>query len=456
MAHDYDLIVIGAGSGGVRAARVAGNYGAKVAIIEEYRIGGTCVIRGCVPKKLFVYASRFSDMFEIAGSFGWTITAEFDWPTLVRNKDKEIDRLEKAYVSGLEGARVEIIRDRAVLTGPNSVKLKSGRELSAKYILVATGGHPHWPDIPGQELGFTSNEAFHLEKLPHSILIEGGGYIALEFATIFSGLGVDTTVIYRGRQILRSFDDDLRTGLEAGMQERGVKFIYETTIKSLEKRGDDVLVHFSDGVDAPFGGVMFATGRRANTRGIGLEEVGVKLTSKGAIEVDKYSRTSVPSIYAVGDVTGRVELTPVAIREGWYFSETVFNNNPMAVDHSQIGTAVFAEPEVSTIGLTETEAATHGDIDVYVTRFRPMINTLSTKMERMMLKLITEADGGKVLGVHILGHGAAEMIQMVAIAVGMGATKADFDRAMAMHPTAGEELVTFKAPTYRYRGGSKV
>ena len=456
MAHDYDLIVIGAGSGGVRAARVAGNSGAKVAIIEEYRIGGTCVIRGCVPKKLFVYASRFSDMFEIAGSFGWTTTAEFDWPTLVRNKDKEIDRLEKAYVSGLEGAKVEIIRNRAILTGPNSVKLKSGRELSAKYILVATGGHPHTPDIPGRELGFTSNEAFHLEKLPHSILIEGGGYIALEFATIFAGLGVDTTVIYRGRQILRGFDADLCTGLEAGMQERGVKFIYETTIKSLEKRGGDVLVHFSDGVDAPLGGVMFATGRRANTRGIGLEEHGVTLTSKGAIEVDKYSRTSVPSIYAVGDVTGRVELTPVAIREGWYFAETVFNNNPLAVDHSMIGTAVFAEPEASTIGLTEAEAATHGDIDVYVTRFRPMINTLSTKMERMMLKLITEPEGGKVLGVHILGHGAAEMIQMVAIAVGMGAKKADFDRAMAMHPTAGEELVTFKAPTYRYRGGSKV
>ena len=474
MAHDYDLIVIGAGSGGVRAARVAGNYGARVAINEEYRVVGTCVIRGCVPKKLFVYASRFSDMFEIAGSFGWTTTAEFDWPTLVRNKDKEIDRLEKAYISGLEGAKVELIRDRAVLTGPNSVKLRGGRELSAKTILVATGGHPHLPGIPGQELGITSNEAFHLEKLPHSILIQGGGYIALEFATIFAGLGVDTTVIYRGRQILRGFDDDLRTGLEAGMQERGVRFIYETTIKSLEKipqrlaerpdsgslgqspGKDDVLVHFSDGVDAPFGGVMFATGRRANTAGIGLEEVGVKLNARGDIEVDKYSRTSVPSIYAVGDVTGRVELTPVAIREGWYFAETVFNNNPQAVDHSQIGTAVFAEPEVSTIGLTETEAATHGDIDVYVTRFRPMINTLSTKMERMMLKLITEPEGGKVLGVHILGHGAAEMIQMVAIAVGMGATKADFDRAMAMHPTAGEELVTFKAPSYRYRGGSKV
>ena len=456
MAHDYDLIVIGAGSGGVRAARVAGNLGAKVAIIEEDRIGGTCVIRGCVPKKLFVYASRFSDMFEIAGSYGWTTTAEFDWPTLVRNKDKEIARLEKAYVSGLEGAKVEIIRDRAVLTGPNGVKLSGGRELSAKYLLVATGGHPYLPDVPGQEFGFTSNEAFHLEKLPHSVLIEGGGYVALEFATIFAGLGVDTTVIYRGRRILRGFDDDLRTGLEAGMQERGVKFIYETTIKRLEKRGEEVLAHFSDGVDAPFGGVMFATGRRANTRGIGLEEAGVKLTSNGAIEVDEFSQTAVPSIYAVGDVTGRMELTPVAIREGWYFAETVFNNNPLAVDHSLIGTAVFAEPEVSTIGLTEAEAATHGNIDVYLTRFRPMINTLTTKMQRMMLKLITQPDGGRVLGVHILGPGAAEMIQMAAVAMGMGATKADFDRAMAMHPTAGEELVTFKAPSYRYRGGHKV
>ena len=456
MAHDYDLIVIGAGSGGVRAARVAGNLGAKVAIIEEDRIGGTCVIRGCVPKKLFVYASRFSDMFEIAGSYGWTTTAEFDWPTLVRNKDKEIARLEKAYVSGLEGAKVEIIRDRAVLTGPNGVKLSGGRELSAKYLLVATGGHPYLPDVPGQEFGFTSNEAFHLERLPHSILIEGGGYVALEFATIFAGLGVDTTVIYRGRRILRGFDDDLRTGLEAGMQERGVKFIYETTIKRLEKRGEEVLAHFSDGVDAPFGGVMFATGRRANTRGIGLEEAGVKLTSSGAIEVDEFSQTAVPSIYAVGDVTGRMELTPVAIREGWYFAETVFNNNPLAVDHSLIGTAVFAEPEVSTIGLTEAEAATHGNIDVYLTRFRPMINTLTTKMQRMMLKLITQPDGGRVLGVHILGPGAAEMIQMAAVAMGMGATKADFDRTMAMHPTAGEELVTFKAPSYRYRGGHKV
>jgi glutathione reductase (NADPH) len=456
MAHDYDLIVIGAGSGGVRAARVASNFGARVAIVEEDRVGGTCVIRGCVPKKLFVYASRFSEMFDIAGSFGWTTTAEFDWPTLVRNKDKEIDRLEKAYVATLENAKVEIIRDRATVTGPNSVRLhKAKRDLTAGHILVATGGHPHIPDIPGKDLAITSNEAFHLDKLPHSILIYGGGYIACEFATIFAGLGVDTTILYRGTRLLRGFDDDLRIGLEAGLEERGIKLIYETTIRSLEKRGDDVVVHFSDEVDAPFGAVMFATGRTPNTKGLGVAEIGVELHATGAVKVDKYSQSTVPSIYAIGDVAGRSQLTPVAIREGWYFAETVFNNNPLAVDHSQIGTAVFAEPEVATIGLTETEAATHGDLDVYVTRFRPMINTLSTRSERMMMKLITEAEGGKVLGLHVLGPGAAELIQMAAIAIGMGATKADFDRAMAMHPTAAEELVTFKAPSYRYRNGAK-
>ncbi len=456
MAYDYDLLVIGAGSGGVRAARMAATYGANVAIVEEYRIGGTCVIRGCVPKKLFVYASRFSDMFEIAGSFGWTVDARFDWPTLVANKDKEIARLEAAYVKGLEGAGAQIIRDRAVVTGPNAVRLNSGRDITARYILVATGGHPHLPDIPGSELGITSNEAFHLEKLPHSILIEGGGYIACEFATIFAGLGVDTTIIYRGERVLRGFDEDLRVGLDAGLQERGVKLIYETYIRGLERQGNDVLVHFSDEVDAPFGAVMFATGRRANTRGLGLEAAGVELHSTGAIKVDKFSKTTVPSIYAVGDVTGRAALTPVAIREGWYVAETLFNNNPLAVDHSQIGTAVFAEPEVGTIGLTEAEALTHGDIDVYVTRFRPMINTLSTSMQRTMIKLITAAEDGRVLGLHILGPDAAELIQMAAIPFGMNATKADFDRAMAMHPTAAEELVTFKAPTYRYRGGEKV
>jgi len=457
MSFEYDLLVIGAGSGGVRAARMAATYGAKVAVVEEDRVGGTCVIRGCVPKKLFVYASRFADMFEIAPSFGWTVESSFDWPTLVANKDKEIARLEAAYVAAVEKPGGTLLRDRAVLTGPNSARLvSSGREITARYILVATGGHPHIPDIPGKELGITSNEAFELKQLPHSILIEGGGYIAVEFATVFAGLGVPTTLVYRGDKVLRGFDDDLRTGLEAGLQERGVKLIYETTIRALEAKGSDVVARFSDEVDAPFGAVMFATGRRANTRGIGLEAAGVELNPDGSIKVDRYSKTNVDSIYALGDVTGRSQLTPIAVREGWYVAETLFNDNPQWVDHSQIGTAVFAEPEVATIGLTEEEAATHGDIDVYLARFRPMINTLSTKSTRTMMKLITAADGGKVLGLHILGKDAAEMVQVAAVAIGMGATKADFDRAIAMHPTAGEELVTFKGPTHRYRNGAKV
>ncbi len=457
MTFDYDLVVIGAGSGGVRAARMAATYGAKVAIVEEFRVGGTCVIRGCVPKKLYVYASRFKDQFDIAESFGWQVDASFDWPTLVAAKEKEITRLEHAYASNLEKPGVEIIRDRAVVTGPNSVKLVQGeRELTAKYLLVATGARPFIPEIPGSDLAITSNEAFDLPAMPRSILIEGGGYIAVEFATIFAGLGVDTAIVYRGDCILRGFDEDMRRGLEAGLTERGIRLIYQTTIASLAKPGDDVLVTFSDGVTAPFGAVMFATGRRPNIDGLGLESAGVKLGQGGIIEVDQYSQSSVPSIYAVGDVTGRAQLTPVAIREGWYFAETLFNNNPQAVDHSLIPTAVFSEPEIGVVGLTEAEAATHGDIDVYVARFRPMQNTLSTRTERMVLKLITEKDGGKVLGVHILGPSAAEMIQLVGIAVGMGATKADFDRTIALHPSAAEELVTFKAPSYIYRNGQKV
>ncbi len=456
MSDSYDLVVIGAGSGGVRAARIASGHGARVAIVEEYRVGGTCVIRGCVPKKLFVYGSRFRDLFEIAPSFGWTVDATFDWPTLLANKDKEIDRLEKAYVSGLEGAKVDIIRDRATLAGPNTVRLRSGRDLTAKTILVATGARPYVPDIPGRELGITSNEAFHLEKLPHSILIEGGGYVAVEFATIFSGLGVATTIVYRGDMVLRGFDQDMREGLDAGLQSRGIRVIYQTSIKALRQAGDDVVASFSDGVDAPFGAVMFATGRSPNISDLGLQQVGVKTNHFNAIEVDAYSQTSVPSIYAVGDVTNRAQLTPIAIREGHAFADTVFGGKPTAVDHSLIGTAVFSEPEVATIGLSEHDAATHGDIDVYVARFRPMMNTLSLKSERMIMKLITLRDGGKVLGVHILGPGAGEIVQMAAIPMAMGATKADFDRAVAMHPTAAEELVTFKKPSYVYRDGQKV
>jgi glutathione reductase (NADPH) len=457
MTDSYDLIVIGAGSGGVRAARMAATYGARVVIIEEFRVGGTCVIRGCVPKKLYVYAARFPDMFDVASSFGWQVDASFDWPTLVANKEKEITRLESAYTANLEKPGVEIIKDRAVVTGPNSVHLVGAdRELTGKYLLVATGAHPFVPPIPGAELAITSNEAFDLPALPHSILIEGGGYIAVEFATIFAGLGVNTTIIYRGDCILRGFDEDLRRGLEAGLTERGIRIIYQTTIKSLAKAGDDIAATFSDGVTAPYGAVMFATGRVPNVRHLGLDKAGVKLTPKGAIAVDGFSQSSVPSIYAVGDVTGRAQLTPVAIREGWYFAETVFNDNPMAVDHSLIPTAVFSEPELGVIGLTEPEAATHGDIDIYLARFRPMINTLSTRTERMILKLITEKDGGKVLGCHILGPSAAEMIQLVAIPMGMGASKADFDRAIALHPSAAEELVTYKSPTYTYRNGQKV
>jgi glutathione reductase (NADPH) len=457
MAFDYDLIVIGGGSGGVRAARVAATYGAKVALVEEDRMGGTCVIRGCVPKKLLVYAARYFDMLELAPGFGWTLEGSFDWPTLKANKDKEIARLEAAYTAGVEKSGGEVIKDRAVLTGPNSVRLVgSGREMTSRYILVATGGRPQIPDIPGAEFGITSDDVFELEQLPHSVLIEGGGYIAVEFATVFSGLGVPTTVVYRGDRVLRGFDEDLRIGLESGLQERGVKLIYETTIRSLEARGGDVVARFSDEVDAPFGAVLFATGRKANTWGIGLEEAGVALNPDGSIEVDKFSKSSVESIYAVGDVTGRSQLTPLAVREGWYVAETLFNDNPQWVDHSQIGTAVFAEPEVATIGLTEAEAATHGDVDVYVTRFRPMITTLSTKTTRTIMKLITEAGGGRVLGLHVLGKDAAEIVQMAAVAIGMNATKADFDRAIAMHPTAGEELVTFKSPSYTYRGGKKV
>jgi glutathione reductase (NADPH) len=457
MGDTYDLVVIGAGSGGVRAARISAGYGARVAIIEEYRVGGTCVIRGCVPKKLFVYASRYSDLFEIAPSFGWDVgTPIFDWATLVANKDKEIARLEAAYVAGLERPGAEIIRDRAVVTGPNSVKLlKSGRELHANTILVATGARPFIPDIPGKELGITSNEAFHLEKLPHSILIEGGGFISAEFATIFAGLGVHTTIVYRGDRLLRGFDDDLRTGLEAGLEARGIRIIHQTNVLGLRKTGDDVTVSFSDGVEAPFGAVMFATGRSPNTAGLGLEAAGVELAWDGAVKVDAYSQSTVPSIYAVGDVTNRAQLTPIAIREGHAVADTLFGGRPTAVDHSIIGEAVFAEPEVGTVGLTEEAAATHGDIDVYVTRFRPMFNTLSLKSERMLMKLITRADGGEVLGVHVLGPGASEIIQMAAIPMGMKASKADFDRAIAMHPTAAEELVTFKKPSYTYRGGVK-
>ncbi|WP_116654292.1 glutathione-disulfide reductase [Pelagibacterium sediminicola] len=457
MSEEFDLVVIGGGSGGVRAARMAAGFGAKVAVVEEYRFGGTCVIRGCVPKKLFVYASRFPDLFDVAPSFGWQVDAKFDWPTLLANKDKEIARLENIYEKLLDGSGVTLFHDRATITGPNTVALKSGETLKAGHILVATGGAPFKPSIEGAELGITSNEAFHLETLPKTILIEGGGYIAVEFATIFSGLGVDTTLVYRGDRILRGFDPDVREGLEDALRERGVRLRYGYHISKLEKEGEGVCVNFSHDEQACFDAVMFATGRHPNTSGLGLESAGVERDQTGAIVVDAYSRSSCPSIYAVGDVTGRAALTPVAIREGAAFAQTVFNNTPTRVPYDLIPTAVFSEPEIGTAGLSEDLAAERfRSIDVYIARFRPMMNTMSERPDKMMFKLITETATGRVLGCHILGPGAGEMIQLVAIPMGMNATKADFDRTIAIHPTAAEELVTLKLPTYRVVDGEKV
>ena len=441
----YDLVVIGAGSGGVRAARIAGGYGAKVAVVEEYRVGGTCVIRGCVPKKLFVYGARFKELFEVAPSFGWTVDASFDWPTLVANKDKEIDRLEKAYVSGLDGAKVEIIRDRAVLSGPNSVKLRSGRELRAKTVLVATGAAPHIPDIPGKELGITSNEAFHLERLPSRIVIVGGGYIAVEFAGIFSGLGVETVLVYRGEQILRGFDDDVRNHLAAEMKKKGIEIRTASDVAAIEASGSGVRVTLNTGAQFGAGQVMFATGRIPNVMGLGLDHAGVEMTPHMAVKVDAYSRTSVPSIYAVGDVTNRVNLTPVAIREGHAFADTVFGGKDVKVDHSLVPTAVFSQPEIGTVGLTETQARQgFAKVDIYKTSFRPMKHTLSGRDERMLMKLIVDGDTDRVLGCHICGPDAGEMAQLLGIAVRLGAKKSDFDATLAVHPTAAEELVTMR------------
>ena len=450
--REVDLFVIGAGSGGVRAARIAAGYGAKVAIAEEYRVGGTCVIRGCVPKKLLVYASRFAHEFEDAAGFGWTVPQPtFDWATLIANKDKEIDRLERAYVTNLEKPGAVVLRSRAVLADPHTVRLATGETVRAKHILVATGGAPMVGRFPGHEHVITSNEAFHLEKLPPRIVIHGGGYIALEFAGIFAGLGSAVTVVCRNVEILRGFDEDVRKHLRAEMERRGITIASNETIPAVAKRGAAYAVTLSSGKVIETDCVMYATGRYPNVGGIGLETVGVKLGANGGIAVDAHSRTSVPHIYAVGDVTNRVNLTPVAIREGHAFADTVFGGKPTAVDHIHIPTAVFSEPEVGVVGLTETEARErHSRIDIYKATFRPLKATLSGRDTRMLMKLVVDGASDRVLGCHIVGEGAAEMVQMAAIAVKMKAAKADFDATMALHPTAAEELVTMRTPTARY------
>ncbi|MEP2829394.1 glutathione-disulfide reductase [Parvibaculum sp.] len=443
----YDLFVIGAGSGGVRAARIAANHGAKVAVAEEYRVGGTCVIRGCVPKKLFVYASHFSDDFEDAAGFGWTVgETKFDWKTLVSHKDKEIDRLNGIYIRNLEKAGVEILDGRATVKDAHTIRLEGReREITAERILVAVGATPFLPDIPGIEHAITSNEAFHLEELPRRVVVVGGGYIAVEFAGIFNGLGVETMQLYRGPLFMRGFDDDLRDLLSEEMTKKGIDLRMNSDIVAIEKKDGELHLKLNDGDTISTDCVMYATGRAPNTKGLGLEDAGVKLGMAGEVVVDDYSQSSVESIYAVGDVTDRANLTPVAIREGHAFADTVFGGKDVKVDHSIIPTAIFSQPEMGTVGLTEAQAREqYEEVDIYKTAFRALKNTLSGSQERTFMKLIVDAKSDKVLGVHIMGSGAGEVIQAIGIAVTMGATKAQFDMTIAVHPTAAEELVTMK------------
>ncbi len=454
-SHDVDLFVIGAGSGGVRAARIASSYGARVMIAEEYRVGGTCVIRGCVPKKLLVYASRFSADFDDAAGYGWTVPdPTFHWPTLIANKDREIARLEVAYTSTLERFNVGLVKSRAVLEDAHTVRIQaSGTRVRADTILIATGGWPYLgPKIPGLEHAISSNEAFHLPELPKRVLIQGGGYIAVEFACIFAGLGAKVTLVYRGQNILRGFDDDLREHLRSEMRQRGITVTCGHTVTAIEKAGDEFITRLSDGSAIAVDKVMFAMGRRPNIVGLGLEEVGVKIAEHGGIAVDEYSRSSVSNIYAVGDVTNRVNLTPVAIREGHAFADTVFGGKPTAVNHAFVPTAVFSEPELGVIGLTEQQAREQlAAVEIYKTSFRPMRATLAGRNTRCFMKLLVDGDTDRVVGCHIAGPDAGELIQLVGVAVRMRATKADFDATMAVHPTSAEELVTMREKAASYR-----
>jgi len=451
--HHVDLFVIGAGSGGVRAARVAASHGARVMIAEEYRVGGTCVIRGCVPKKLLVYAARFADEFEDAAGYGWSVAKPtFHWPALIANKDREIARLEAAYTATLERYKVALVKSRAGLEDAHTVRLAGGERVRAKTILIATGAAPyHGARIAGLEHVISSNEAFHLRELPRRILIQGGSYIAVEFAGIFNGLGSEVTLVYRGDNILRGFDDDVREHLHGEMQRRRIKIITRQTVAAVEKVEHGYDVELSDNEQVMADLVMFATGRKPNIHGLGLDAVGVKIGETGGIAVDAYSKTSVDNIYAVGDVTNRINLTPVAIREGHAFADTVFGGVPTPVDHANVPTAVFSEPEVGVVGLTEAQArARLAKVDIYKTSFRPMKMTLAGRDTRAFMKLVVDGITQRVVGCHIVGPDAGDLIQVVGIAVKMGATKADFDATMAVHPTAAEELVTMRDKATSY------
>ena len=444
---DFDLFVICGGSGGVRAGRVASQGGAKVALAEEYRYGGTCVIRGCVPKKLMVYASTFSETFESAKGFGWTVgETSFDFKKLQTSIDEELDRLEGLYLKGLQGNGVTTFNSRATVKDGHTVVLADGQEITAKTILVATGGTPFIPNVKGAEHAISSNEVFLMDALPARVLVVGGGYIACEFAGIFNGMGSEVTQFYRGAQILRGFDGEVRGHVAEEMIRKGVNLHVGTDVAGIEKKDDGLHVMCTNGSVTIVDQVLYATGRVASTANMGLEEAGVKLGRKGEVMVDRFSKTSVDTIYAVGDVTDRVNLTPVAIREGVAFVETVFNDNPTAMDHDMIATAVFTQPEIGTVGLGQEEADESYNIEVYRAAFRPMANILAGSDERMLMKLVVDKDTRRVLGCHIVGPSAGEMIQMAGIAIKMGATKEDFDRTVAVHPTAAEELVTMKEP----------
>ncbi len=444
-SYDYDLFVIGAGSGGVRAARLSAGYGARVAVAEDYRVGGTCVIRGCVPKKLLVYAAHVREEVEDAAGYGWTIPeARFDWPTLIAHKDHEIARLEGIYRRILEGANVALMEGRARLLDPHTVEI-AGRRVSADKILIATGAHP--VRLPGydSENSITSDEAFQLERLPERIAVVGGGYIAVEFAGIFNGLGSQVHLLYRGEQVLRGFDDDLRHALATELRRKGIDLRLHCVVHHIERAGAAWRLSFGDGSMLEVDRVMAATGRRPSTLDLGLDAAGVACTHHGAVAVDAYSQTSRDNIYAIGDVTDRLNLTPVAIREAVAFADTVFGGNPWAMDHDGVASAVFSQPPIGTVGLSEAEARRRiGDIDIYKASFRPMKHTLSGREERTLMKLVVERAGPRVLGAHMLGPDAPEIIQSLAVAVKMGATKQQFDEAVAVHPTAAEEFVTMR------------
>lgn len=450
---DFDLVVIGGGSGGVRAARVAAAHGARVALVEEHRLGGTCVIRGCVPKKLMVYASRFAQEFEESAGYGWTLDApRFDWAKLKAKRDTEVARLEGLYRSNLVAHGVQLFSGRAHLADHHSVVLADGAHLRANHILIATGATPtSGPAIPGQELAIDSNGFFDLEELPRTVVVQGAGYIALELACVLQRLGATVHVVVRGDQILRGFDDDVRSHLVHELAEAGISFHFGRSVSAITHTGDGLRVQLDQGEPIATDCVLRALGRKPNTHGLGLEAMGIALDTHGAIPVDAHSQTNVPGVYAVGDVTNRVNLTPMAIREGHAFADTVFGGTPRAVNHSLVPTAVFTTPELGVVGLTEQAALlTHPRLDVYRTIFRPMKATLSGHTGKMLLKLLVDRDTDRVLGFHGVGPDTGEMAQLVGVAMQLKATKSALDATLAVHPTAAEELVTMHKPTVQH------